>query len=238
MTEPHTSDGALVPDDEDTQEIPVIDGDDYGAVPTAARRQSSTYEVLPSDAFAPSAVQKRRRVAMIAVGVAAVAAIIIGGIWIAADGDDGSSAPTASDGVVEPPGPTPPPVDTLCPATVSGNTTTGRDAGGQDSGVGVIKAFNYAYYNKRDAQAVSEFVLPAARSSVIPSIPNLQKAIDALPKPTTHCLTITDLGGGLHRVALTQFDPSPGGNRVTFNQMIQTTNENGKWLIVSNTAVD
>lgn len=230
-TEQPASGGAFVPDDVDTQEIPVVeDGVDYAA--SGQRRTPSDYTILPSDAFAPTAARKRRRLAAVVAGVVAVIAVVVGVMWIVSGGDESPTPRVAESAAPKPP------VDELCPATVSGKTATGRDAGGQDSGVAVIKAFNYAYYNKRSAQAVSEFVLPSARNSVIPSIENLQKAIDALPKQTTHCLTITDLGGGLHRVALAQFDPSPGGDRVTFNQMIQTTNENGKWLIVSNTAVD
>ncbi|WP_062391731.1 hypothetical protein [Gordonia phthalatica] len=236
--------------DDDTQEIPVVeDGIDYGAetvaylpvsgdLPTAQRPAAgaapSDYTVLPSDAFAPKTRRKNRRFALIAAACVVVLGAIIGGsFWIFA-GDDDSSTPIAS----TPKPPVSAPVDEICPSKVDGKVTTGRDAGGTGSGPEVIKAFNYAYYNKRDANAVSEFVLPAAQQAVIPSIENLQKAIDALPKQTTHCLTITELGGGLYRTDLAQFDPAPGGDRVTFHQLIQTTDDNGRWLIVSNTAVD
>lgn len=237
--------------DDTTQEIPIVDGGfDYAdhdvtaTISRAADQDSSTnvrpaspqapgYTVLPSDAFAPKPTRKRRRVALVAASCVFALGVIIGGsFWIFADGDQSSGPVEAA-----PKPQTSAPVDP-CPTRVEGNITTGRDAGGTDSSANVIKALNYAYYVKRDANAVSEFVQPAARHAVIPSIENMQQAIDALPKQTTHCLTITDLGGGLNRVDLVQFDPSPGGDRVTFHQMIQTTYENGKWLIVSNTAVE
>ncbi|MGB3603791.1 hypothetical protein [Gordonia sp. (in: high G+C Gram-positive bacteria)] len=210
----------------------------YDADGTSTRPEStSTYELLPSDAFAPTTTRKSRRFAIIAAACIVILGVIAIGAYtaFAGGGDDSSASPTAS-------APAPAPADrgstdAACPARTVGNVTTGSDAGGSGSGIDVIKAFNYAYYVKRDAQAVSEFVVPAARRAVIPSIANLQMAIDDLPKGTTHCLTITDLGNGLHKVDLAQIAPGPGGQRTVFHQMIQTTSENGRWLIVSNTAV-
>lgn len=224
--------------DEDTQEIPVVGDRPVAAhAPDAPRPSSGSapgYTILPADAFAPKTSPKRKRLTMAAAASVVVAGLIAVGVYgTVGGGDDAPAAPRATTVVAA----KPPPSDEQCPTRTSGNVTTGRDAGDTESGVGVIKAFNYAYYVKRDANAVNEFVLPAARESVIPSIANLQKAIDDLPASTTHCLTITDLGEGLNRVDLAQIVPGPGGDRITFHQMIQTTSENGRWLIVSNTAV-
>ena len=238
--------------DDDTQEIPVVDGPDYGADSQAYRpdpfhpdafsatahrpvpnESSSGYTVLPSDAFAPKTTRKNRRYALIAAACVVVLGVIVGGAVLLFGGSDDSGITEAS-----PSGSSTTQADEVCPAGVDGNVTTGRDAGGTDSSADVIKAFNYAYYVKRDARAVSEFVQPAARPAVIPSLEKLQEAIDDLPRDIVHCLTITDLGGDLNRVQLAQFDPRPGGDRTTFHQQIQTTYENGRWWIVSNMAVD
>lgn len=248
MSNPHSPGNDDFPlGNEDTQPIPVVtDIVDYGAVDydktvvaprapgSVPPAESSGYQVLPSDAFAPTGRKSRRFAVIAAVCVVVLGALAIGAFALFSGGDDEASTPAA----VVPVPPVSTPVDAVCPAGTIGKVTTGRDAGGTDSGANVIKAFNYAYYNKRDANAVNEFVLPAARQAVIPSIENLQQAIDALPQGTTHCLTITDLGGGLNKVDLTQIDPGADGNRITFHQMIQTTNDNGRWLIVSNTAVN
>lgn len=240
MSEPHSpkSDLDHLAGNDATQKIPIVQGGyDVADYETRGARSATPtdYALLPTDAFAPKARPKNRHYALIATAGVGVLGVIIGGaFWIfAGDGDDTTAATGTS-----PAAPVPTPIDEVCPARSDGNVTTGRDAGGTDSSAGVIKAFNDAYYTQRDANAVSQFVLPAARPAVIPSLENLQKAIDALPANTTHCLTITDLGGGLNRVDLAQFDPAPGGDRATFHQLVQTTNDNGRWLIVSNTAVD
>ncbi|MGB6245960.1 MULTISPECIES: hypothetical protein [Gordonia] len=237
MSGPHASeDGTVFADDADTQEIPVVEDDvDGGAAQTGRRAgdDPTAYPILPSDAFAPAPRRRGRFVMVAAAGAVALGVVVGGAAWQLTGSRD-----TVAAAVADEPGPGSVPADEACPTRVDGKVTTGRDAGGTDSGPGVIKAFNAAYYNLRSAAAVSEFVLPAARQAVIPSIENLQQAIDALPPATAHCLTITELDDGWHRVDLAQFDPAPGGDRITFHQLIQTTREDGRWLIVSNTAVD
>ncbi len=68
--------------------------------------------------------------------------------------------------------------DTDCPSTVRGNVTTGRDPGDQSSGAGVVKAFDYAYYVRRDAVA--------ARALGTPRRPDGQRATDAALHRQTH----------------------------------------------------
>ena len=247
-----TKDDDFVLGNDETQEIPVVVGRidydvDSAAYPhidptnSAAYQppssgSSSGYTMLPSDAFAPKTTRKSRRFALTAAAAVIVIGAVGGGAY--AIFSTGDAPETAGPAVAAPSAPKAENVDAECPARTDSTVTTGRDAGSSASGTDVIKAFNYAYYTRRDAKAVSEFVLPATLNTIIPSIENLQNAIDALPAATTYCLTITDLGSGLHRVALAQIDPKPGGDRTTFHQMIQTTEENGRWLIVSNTAVD
>lgn len=125
--------------------------------------------------------------------------------------------------------------DADCPTQTAGKVFTGRDAGDPTSGVGAIKAFNYAYYTDRDAAAASARVLPSSAKTVIGSQADLQRAIDKVPAGTTHCLTITDRGNDLYATELTQIPPGGGAPEV-YRQLIQTVRDNNTSVITSITA--
>lgn len=120
-----------------------------------------------------------------------------------------------------------------CPSTVRGNVTTGRDRGDQSSGVGVVKAFDYAYYVRRDAVAARALGTPAARMG---SAQQMQPFIDKRIPGTRHCLSITDEGKGLYTVELTETAPG-GGAPTVFRKRVQTTTADGKSWIVSIEAI-
>ncbi|WP_424293284.1 hypothetical protein, partial [Gordonia sp. (in: high G+C Gram-positive bacteria)] len=93
--EPGTDDG-FSRDDDDTQQIPVVTGGvdystvDYGydntydADGTSTRPEStSTYELLPSDAFAPTTTRKSRRFAIIAAACIVILGVIAIGAYTA-----------------------------------------------------------------------------------------------------------------------------------------------------------
>lgn len=123
----------------------------------------------------------------------------------------------------------PAPADADCPAGVKGNVITGRDPGDQNSGSGVIKAFDHAYYTERSGKAAHAF---GTRTARIGKPEQMQTFIDKLPKGTTHCLRITDQGTGLYAVELSEIPPG-GGEPEIYQQNVQTTQADGKYWIQS-----
>ncbi|MGV9709874.1 hypothetical protein ACWDTI_04340 [Gordonia sp. NPDC003424] len=114
-----------------------------------------------------------------------------------------------------------------CPSNTSGGLTTGNDAGDLQSGPGVIKAFNHAYYVERSAQQAVAVAVPNA----VAKQEILQQYIDQVPAGTTHCLSITDRGNNTFSVLLTE--SSPGKAQVVYRQTIETVQTDGKYLIAS-----
>lgn len=117
--------------------------------------------------------------------------------------------------------------DDDCPEGVDGPVTTGNDSGDQESGPGVIKAFDYAYYVDRSGERARTVATPTG----VGSTKELQASIDALPADTGHCLRITDRGNGLYAVQLTE--TRPGEQPIVYPQLIQTVEADGKTWIAS-----
>lgn len=166
---------------------------------------------------------------LIVGGVAVVVLVLVVAVVVSAL-HGGGSAPSAS-------APTPAPATSAapaaapdCPSQTEGAVTTGRDAGDTASGPGVIKAFEYAYYVRRDGAAARSLVTPTATFSTAAQI---QAGIDSKLDPATiHCVTITDRGTGLYAVAITEIPPN-GELPQTHHQLIQTTTTSGRTWIVS-----
>lgn len=160
--------------------------------------------------------------------IVAVGVLVVAGVWAAvSDRSDPqpTAMPTATSSAAPP---SSAPADD-CPSETIGAVTTGRDAGDQNSGPGVIKAFNYAYYRLRDARAAQSFTAKSAGLNPV----EMQGFIDRRPVGTSYCLEITDRGGGLYAVQLTETPPD-GGAPTVFSQLIQTTQTNGKTWIATN----
>lgn len=115
-----------------------------------------------------------------------------------------------------------------CSATQDGPVTTGNDAGDQQSGPAVIKAFNYAYYELRSAAKARAVAAPNA----VADEQKMQTFIDQRAIGTHHCLSITDKGNGAYAVTLTEIQPGAGAP-IVYNQLIQTTQAGGKYWIAS-----
>ncbi|AZG47038.1 hypothetical protein [Gordonia insulae] len=107
--------------------------------------------------------------------------------------------------------------------------TTGHDSGDQNSGPGVIKAFNYAYYTQRSAVKARSVAAPNA----VASRDVMQKYIDQRPAGTQHCLSITKRGTDTYAVVLTEIPPEPGAVPIVYRQIIQTVEARGKTWILS-----
>jgi hypothetical protein len=106
----------------------------------------------------------------------------------------------------------------------------GRDAGGTSNGVDVIKAFDYGYYVLRSGAKARSVVTPDA--ALVADAPTIQRAVDAMPTGTTHCLEITDRGGGVYEVKLAEFLPTSDSPNLTF-QVIETGVRDGRTVITA-----
>lgn len=171
------------------------------------------------------------------VAAAATAVLCVGGAAYAMTGPDSSAPanPAANSMHASSTAPEAPAAAETCASSIDGGVVTGRDPGGQSSGPDVIKAFNHAYYVLRDGKTAVGYWLPAAQGKAVGTPTMVQAAIDALPEDTTHCLKITDRGNGLYATELSEIPPG-GGEPTIYRQLIQTVDEGGKTMIVSNTA--
>ena len=114
---------------------------------------------------------------------------------------------------------------------------TGNGPGDQNSGPGVILAFNYAYYVERSGVGAAAVAVPNA----VASPPRIQSAIDQIPVGSSYCMTITETAPHLYRVTNTLTRPHSGqpgiGNEPqqpeVYRQVIETTESGGKTWIVS-----
>lgn len=100
------------------------------------------------------------------------------------------------------------------------------DRGDQRSGAGVIAAFNYAYYNRRDAVAARELATP---TSTVSAAPQLQTHIDKLPEGTNYCLRTVELSDGVFLVDLSVMRPGVPVERGT--QTVTTVRIDGRWYV-------
>lgn len=115
-----------------------------------------------------------------------------------------------------------------------GPVTTGRGPGDQNSGPGVILAWNFAYYELRSADKARAVTAPnaVAQANII------QDYIDELDADLQHCVTITRIAPNRYRVLLTIAPPSSGQSGIgaeerpqVIRQIIQTAESGGKtWI--------
>lgn len=228
------------------------DIDDIPTVPLAAEdgqpsvepwvsepRRAEVLSATPDSTSGPTPRRRSHR-STILIGVAAVVALAaIGLAAVLALGDVGGEGEGRGDHAMltEPTMSSAPASSAVapdCPTAVTGAVTTGRDAGDQSSGPGVIKAFQYAYYVRRSGAAARALATPTAR---VGKAEDMQGFIDALPPRTRHCLKITSQGKGLYGVELSEIPPG-GGAPTVYRQNVQTTEADGKTWIVSIEPVD
>ncbi|WP_245673489.1 hypothetical protein [Nocardia lijiangensis] len=161
----------------------------------------------------------------IVLGVAAALAVLIGLVVtiVAVNGGGGDEGTTAA----------PPPVTSAaggCPPARDGNMTRGNGAGSTDSGPDAILGFQYAFYVERSGERVRTFVAPDAENISTGEI--IQKAInDHIPKGTTHCLWMFEVGPGTYEVDLREHRPD--GSSIVYKQTVTTVQKDGKTLVSS-----
>ncbi len=168
--------------------------------------------------------QRTRIVAAIAATVVGVAAAVIAGVIWGVAGDDSQNAGDATqvDG-------TGAPVLELSDAPAAPvsdlDDECRADRGDQRSGAGVIAAWNYAYYVRRDAVAAR--ALATSNSSVVPA-EQLQPFIDDIPVGTNYCVRTKALSPDVYLVDLSELRPD-GVQRIT--QTVTTAQIDGKWFV-------
>lgn len=197
-----------------------------GAAPDAVAPGDARNGALVAPAVTPQARSERRtpqrtRIAAAVVGVAA--AVIAGVIWGVASGDSQNAAAatqveSADTPILE--------LSDAPAAPVSDLDDECRaDRGDQRSGAGVIAAWNYAYYVRRDAIAARALATP--NSSVVPA-EQLQPFIDDIPVGTNYCVRTKALSQDVYLVDLSELRPD-GVHRIT--QTVTTAQIDGKWFV-------
>ncbi|MBF4476714.1 hypothetical protein SAMN02745947_05299 [Rhodococcus rhodochrous J3] len=212
-----------------------------GGAPTSSAAMPSTLtaSAAPGPAASPRGERGRRRPGRTAaVAVAAAAVVAAGAITVGQLTADHSAAePAASAEAADPAfGPVddnglpvlnlPDETETAAPADSETTDECRADRGDQRSGAGVIAAFNYAYYNRRDGAAARALATPT--STVTPA-PELQTFIDKLPQGTNYCLRTVELSEGVFLVDLSVMRPGVPVERGT--QTVTTAKIDGLWYV-------
>lgn len=240
---PSTED--LVIDDLDT-----IDDDleppDAAPVPrTRNRRPANTSRRRPAGAYVPNpqstrqrisatlhrvgTVLRRHRTPLLILGIAAVVCAAAAGILFGAvlgPGDDRPTMPPAAATPAVTQDPTSDEVE--CPTKTEGDVSTGRGPGNQSSGVAVIKAFNWAYYQWRNAQAARSMV---SANGKVGSVLDMQASIDVLTPGLRYCLAITSTGNDTYNVQISEIPPTAGASPRVIRQVVHTQNIDGRYWI-------
>ncbi|MDO3648454.1 hypothetical protein [Nocardia mangyaensis] len=173
---------------------------------------------------------RRRRapkwVAPLAASVAG--AVLIGGAYLQFRGPAPESAAASSP--LEPAPASATAIAASCPTEQIGDSLRSNGAGGTDSGIAAILAFQHAYYVARSGDEARTLV---ASNAALPSGAAIQAGIDTIPVGTTHCLEIAPgPADGQYLVTITEFRPD--AVPIVYNpQLVDTATVGTKTLITS-----
>lgn len=181
---------------------------------------------MPSGGPSPRPTNSRsRRRRRLLFAYLAVLTLIFGALIAAFTGGDDESQTAA----------TPAPAPTTSAAastTVAAGPDCSMPTGDQNSGEGVIAAFEHAYYVQRSGAAAHALVSPNAPSSApFTVVANLDAGIATVAEGTTYCLDIDPLRPGVFTLTLTE--SGPGGPGTQYRQRITTTEVEGRYVIAS-----
>lgn len=115
----------------------------------------------------------------------------------------------------------------FCPVQQDAQVVQSAGPGSTSSGTDSILRFQHAYYVDRSAAKAWEVVAPGA----VESKEGLQRAIDAVPLGTRHCVQISAAGPGRHKVVVTVLGPD--GKPAVYPMSIATNLIGGRALITS-----
>ncbi|WP_087503850.1 MULTISPECIES: hypothetical protein [unclassified Rhodococcus (in: high G+C Gram-positive bacteria)] len=176
---------------------------------------------------------RRSNKKLVLAGIAGLAVVaIVGGTMWGGDGNQPENTAAAST-TTEKASDTLPILDlpetsaTTTPASsdVDDDDECRADRGDQNSGAGVIAAWNHAYYIARNA--VTARALATPNSSVVPA-DQLQGFIDSVPVGTNYCMRTKALSEDVYLVDLSELRPE-GAERIT--QTVTTKKIDGKWFV-------
>ena len=220
--------------------VDLLGGTPTTAQPGAAAKSASPGGpvALPPLAAPPNAPHsgddsqpRRTNKKLVIAGVAGLAVVaIIGGTMWGGDGNQPESTAAAST-TTETASDALPILDlpetsaTTTPASSDVDDECRADRGDQNSGAGVIAAWNHAYYIARNA--VTARALATPNSSVVPA-EQLQGFIDSVPVGTNYCMRAKALSEDIYLVDLSELRPE-GAERIT--QTVTTKKIDGKWFV-------
>jgi len=208
-----------------------------GGAPTspAATPSGLTASAASGPAASPRGERGRWRPGRTAAVAAAAAAVVAAGAMTVGQltADHSAAEPAPSADIEDPASDNGLPVlnlpaepDPAAAADPEATSECRADRGDQRSGAGVIAAFNYAYYNRRDGAAARALATPT--STVTPA-PELQTFIDKLPQGTNYCLRTVELSEGVFLVDLSVMRPGVPVERGT--QTVTTAKIDGLWYV-------
>lgn len=198
----------------------------------------------PAELRQPKANGVVRRAVYVSVAVVVVA-LAAGSLWVFLRGNathdsqtpDSAVAATTS-AAASSSGPTSSTPADDCPESTAGGIVRGHGPGDQQSGPGVIMAWNYAYYTDRSGAAAKSVTTPGA----VADANVIQQYIDKIPAGTHYCLLIepdaptVSNGPNRFRVTLTEIPPAEKGQDLqpvptVIPQTIDTIQVSGKtWI--------
>ncbi|MDZ7884249.1 MAG: hypothetical protein U5N53_15725 [Mycobacterium sp.] len=118
------------------------------------------------------------------------------------------------------------------PTTVAAGPDCSMPAGDQNSGPGVIAAFEHAYYVQRSGAAAHALVSPNAPASAPFTVEaNLDAGIATVPADITYCLDIDPMRTGSYTLTLTESGPNGPGTQ--YRQRITTDQVDGRYVIAA-----
>ncbi|MEH6793398.1 MAG: hypothetical protein V7694_04605 [Rhodococcus sp. (in: high G+C Gram-positive bacteria)] len=191
-------------------------------------RRSTTSPIAsatgPARSGVPSSsprVPRSRRRAVAAAGAAVVFVAVAAAVLFS--GGDSEPDTTATDTIA---------ASSVAPTTVAAGPDCSMPTGDQNSGPGVIAAFEHAYYVQRSGAAAHTLVSPNAPASAPFTVEaNLDAGIATVPVGTTYCLDIDPLRTGSYTLTLTESGPNGPGTQ--YRQRITTDQVDGRYVIAA-----
>ncbi|MDV8070824.1 hypothetical protein R4P64_30325 [Rhodococcus sp. IEGM 1366] len=185
----------------------------------------------PKASRSPKGEQPRRPYLLRYAAALLLVAALLGWFLLRVYSRSGTAAPVATQGTEAEPTSMPalaitPPAITTEP--VADPSACRTDQGDQETGAGVIAAFEHAYYVTRSGAGVRALATP---DTSLPLADKIQAGIDSVAVGTTHCVRITPITAGVYSVVLAEM--RPGIAPAQYPQTITTKDIDGRWFVDS-----